>query len=63
MNGRHLIPCSAIVRTGNYLPLEGWPPIAEMAVCLLDPGHDGPHVDSTLDRYAWDEPAPPTERR
>lgn len=63
MNGRHLIPCGAIVRTGGVVTFDDCPPLAEMAVCLLDPGHDGPHVDSTLDHYAWDEPAPPTERR
>jgi hypothetical protein len=44
------VPCGAT----TYLDRD-------LAVCLLDPGHEGPHVDSTLDHHAWDETPPPPE--
>ncbi|MET4222814.1 hypothetical protein [Oerskovia enterophila] len=57
-----LVPCAAIIRTGNVVAFDDCPPIAEMAVYLLDPGHDGPHTDATLDHYAWDAaPSAPVE--
>ncbi|MHA7132566.1 hypothetical protein [Oerskovia turbata] len=53
------IPCGA----GDVVAI-GWSisrPLYQAAVCLLDPGHEGPHVDSTLDHHAWDEAPPPEE--
>ncbi|KZM36062.1 hypothetical protein [Oerskovia enterophila] len=58
MNGRP-VPCGAIDRTAGVMSFDECPPAPEVAVGLLDPGHGGPHIDSTLDHYAWDATPPP----